>query len=243
MALIPGIEQRQPAADDADVPSGPALLVVDDSVMYREGLAAILAGEWGASAVRTAADLASMTMAIDRQAPKLILLNLASADSRALLVAAREASPASRVVVIGVREDDVDEIIACADLGVAGYHLRSEPVERLLKLIVAVDAGESLCSPRVAAIIMARLSTLAASQVPTTRVVDLTPREVQILSLVDLGLSNKEIADRLRIEVHTVKHHVHNVLTKCGVRRRAEAAAILRRRGASPDRAVPSTKN
>ncbi len=166
MALIPGIEQRQPAADDADVPSGPALLVVDDSVMYREGLAAILAGEWGASAVRTAADLASMTMAIDRQAPKVILLNLASADSRALLVAAREASPASRVVVIGVREDDVDEIIACADLGVAGYHLRSEPVERLLKLIVAVDAGESLCSPRVTAIIMARLSTLAARSGP-----------------------------------------------------------------------------
>ena len=160
MPLIPGIDQRQLAGDDADVRPGPALLVVDDSAMYREGLATILAGEWGASAVRTADDLASMTMAIDRQAPKVILLNLASADSRALLVAAREASPASRVVVIGVREYDVDEIIACADLGVAGYHLRSEPVERLLKLIVAVEAGESLCSPRVAAIIMARLSAL-----------------------------------------------------------------------------------
>jgi DNA-binding NarL/FixJ family response regulator len=243
MALIPGIEQRQPAGDDADMPQDPALLVVDDSAMYREGLATILAGEWGASAVRTASDLASMAMAIDRQAPKVILLNLASADSRALLVAAREASPASRVVVIGVREDDVDEIITCADLGVAGYHLRSEPVERLLKLIVSVDAGESLCSPRVAAIIMARLSALVAGQVPTTRVVDLTPREVQILSLIDLGLSNREIADRLHIEIHTVKHHVHNLLNKCGVRRRAEAAAILRRRGGSPEFPVPSTKN
>ena len=243
MALIPGIEQRQPAGDDADVHAGPALLVVDDSAMYREGLANILVGEWGASAVRTADDLASMTMAIERQAPKVILLNLASADSYALLVAAREASPASRVVVIGVREDDVDEIITCADLGVAGYHLRSEPVERLLKLIVAVDAGESLCSPRIAAIIMARLSALVANQVPTTRVVDLTPREVQILSLIDLGLSNKEIADRLRIEIHTVKHHVHNLLNKCGVRRRAEAAAILRRRDRSHEGAVPSPRN
>jgi DNA-binding NarL/FixJ family response regulator len=243
MASLPGIEQRQPAGDDADMPQGPALLVVDDSAMYREGLATILAGEWGASAVRTASDLASMAMAIDRQAPKVILLNLASADSRALLVAAREASPASRVVVIGVREDDVDEIVTCADLGVAGYHLRSEPVERLLKLIVSVDAGESLCSPRVAAIIMARLSALVAGQVPTTRVVDLTPREVQILSLIDLGLSNREIADRLRIEIHTVKHHVHNLLNKCGVRRRADAAATLRRRGGSPESPVPSTKN
>jgi DNA-binding NarL/FixJ family response regulator len=242
MPLIPGSDQRQLAGDDADGRPAPALLVVDDSAMYRQGLATILAEEWGASAVRTADDLASMITAIDRLAPTLILLNLASADSRALLVAAREGSPASRVVVIGVRESDVDEIIACADLGVAGYHLRSEPVERLLKLIVAVEAGESLCSPRVAAIIMTRLSDLAASQVPTTKVVDLTPREVQILSLIDLGLSNKEIADRLCIEVHTVKHHVHNVLTKCGVRRRAEAVAILRRRGESPQWAVPSTK-
>ncbi len=116
-------------------------------------------------------------------------------------------------------------------------------MERLLKLIVAVDAGESLCSPRIAAIIMARLSALVANQVPTTRVVDLTPREVQILSLIDLGLSNKEIADRLRIEIHTVKHHVHNLLNKCGVRRRAEAAAILRRRDRSHEGAVPSPRN
>jgi DNA-binding NarL/FixJ family response regulator len=219
------------------------VLLVDDSAMYRQGLATILAREWGASAVRTAADVASMRMAIDSQVPNIILLNLASADSRVLLQAARKASPASRVVVIGVREHDEDEIVACADLGVAGYHLRSEPVERLMKLIVAVDAGETLCSPRVTAILMARLSYLAATQAPTARVLGLSPREVQILSLVDLGLSNKEIADRLCIEVHTVKNHVHNVLAKCGVRRRADAAAILHCPGGSPVAAERSAKN
>jgi DNA-binding NarL/FixJ family response regulator len=229
-------KERRPADEGAEVPSGRAMkvLIVDDSAIYREGLAAILAKEWGASAVRTAEDLASMGVAIDRQVPNVILLNLASADSHALLLAAREASPASRVVVIGVREHDEDEIIACADLGVAGYHLRSEPLEQLIKLMVAVDAGETLCSPRVTAIIMARLSSLAATRAPAARVLDLTPREVQILRLVDLGLSNKEIADRLCIEVHTVKNHVHNVLAKCGVRRRSDAAAILYRRGGSP---------
>jgi len=209
------------------------VLVVDDSAMYREGLAASLAAEWGESAVHSAADLASMRMAIDRQVPDVILLNLASADSHALFLAARQASPASRVVVIGVRERDEDEIVACADLGVAGYHLRSEPLERLMTLIVAVDAGETMCSPRVTAIIMARLSSLAANQAPAARVLGLTPREVQILRLVDLGLSNKEIADRLCVEVHTVKNHMHNVLAKCGVRRRADAAAILHRRDGS----------
>ena len=219
------------------------VLIVDDSAVYREGLATILAREWGASAVLTAADHASMRTAIDRQVPDVILLNLASADSHALLLTAREASPASRVVVIGVREHDEDEIVACADLGVAGYHLRSEPLEQLMKLIVAVDAGETLCSPRVTAIIMARLSALAANQAPTARVLGLTPREVQILRLVDLGLSNQEIADRLCIEVHTVKNHVHNMLAKCGVRRRADAAAILHRPDGSPTACERSAKN
>src|ERR1700737_316235 len=135
-------KERRAADDGAEVPSGRAMkvLIVDDSAIYREGLAAILAKEWGASAVRTAEDLASMRIAIDRQVPNVILLNLASADSHALLLAAREASPASRVVVIGVREHDEAEIVACADVGVAGYHLRSEPLEQLIKLMVAVDA-------------------------------------------------------------------------------------------------------
>jgi DNA-binding NarL/FixJ family response regulator len=238
-------KERQVADDGAEVPIGRAMnvLIVDDSALYREGLAAILAREWGTSAVHTAADLASMRIAIDRQVPNVILLNLASADSHALLLAAREASPASRVVVIGVREHDEAEIISCADLGVAGYHLRSEPLEQLIKLMLAVDAGETLCSPRVTAIIMARLSSLAETQTPTARVLGLTPREVQILRLVDLGLSNKEIADRLCIEVHTVKNHVHNVLAKCGVRRRADAAAILCRRGGSVIAGERSAKN
>jgi DNA-binding NarL/FixJ family response regulator len=238
-------KDRRAADDGADVPSGRAMkvLIVDDSAIYREGLAAILAKEWVASAVDTAEDLASMRIAIDRQVPSVILLNLASANSHALLLAAREASPASRVVVIGVREHDEADISACADLGVAGYHLRSEPLGQLIKLMVAVNAGETLCSPRVMAIIMTRLSSLAATQAPAARVPDLTPREVQILQLVDLGLSNKEIADRLCIEVHTVKNHVHNVLAKCGVRRRADAAAILHRRGGSAVAGERSAKN
>ncbi|WP_435592828.1 LuxR C-terminal-related transcriptional regulator [Nocardia sp. bgisy118] len=207
---------------------------MDDSALYREGLATILAEEWGPDAVCTASDLGSMSAAIGRDGPDIILLNLASEDSRALLLAARATSSATRVVVLGVREHDRDEIIECAELGVAGYHLRSEPLDQLLKLIVAVAAGDSLCSPRVTAILLARISANAAPQASEARVLGLSPREAQILELVDLGLSNREIADRLCIEVHTVKNHMHNLLAKLGVRRRAEAAAVLRGRCVPP---------
>jgi DNA-binding NarL/FixJ family response regulator len=63
--------------------------------------------------------------------------------------------------------------------------------------------------------------------------VALTVRELQIVALVDIGLSNKEIARRLCIEVPTVKNHVHRILDKLGVRNRAEAAAWARRHEAA----------
>ena len=65
----------------------------------------------------------------------------------------------------------------------------------------------------------------------------LTPRQAQVLALVDEGLSNKEIAQRLSIQEQTVKNHMHRILRKFGVHRRSEAAARMRRRrGRSPNR-------
>jgi DNA-binding NarL/FixJ family response regulator len=77
------------------------------------------------------------------------------------------------------------------------------------------------------------VSTLASAQAAIAGVQPLealTAREREILRLIDDGCSNKEIAQRLSIEVTTVKNHVHHILEKLGVRRRAEAAAALRRR-------------
>jgi two-component system, NarL family, nitrate/nitrite response regulator NarL len=64
---------------------------------------------------------------------------------------------------------------------------------------------------------------------------ELTPRECEILEMIELGLSNKEIARKLRIEVGTVKNHVHNILDKMNVRRRNQAAHRVRVRGWAQD--------
>ena len=75
---------------------------------------------------------------------------------------------------------------------------------------------------------MRRLALLARNRPQDGRGRALTRREREILELIDEGLSNKQIAQRLRIELPTVKNHVHHILGKLGVHRRAEAAAVAR---------------
>jgi DNA-binding NarL/FixJ family response regulator len=85
-----------------------------------------------------------------------------------------------------------------------------------------------LCSPRVSAILLRRLSALASQRQAADTELVLTAREAQILKMLELGLSNRDIADQLCIAVHTVKNHMHSLLSKLGVSTRAQAAALSR---------------
>jgi DNA-binding NarL/FixJ family response regulator len=106
--------------------------------------------------------------------------------------------------------------------------MRSDSLGDLITLIHNVAAGRSFCPPPVSTILLRRLSNLAAQSQQAGRDLALTPREAQILKMLELGRSNSEIAARLDIAVHTVKNHVHNLLTKLGVNTRAEAAGLSR---------------
>jgi two-component system, NarL family, nitrate/nitrite response regulator NarL len=132
--------------------------------------------------------------------------------------------PQVRVVALGVPETD-GHVLACIEAGVAGYVPRDGSLETLVATLMGVDRGEVLCSPRIIGSLFRRVAELAAQpQPPLER---LTVRELEILELIDQGLTNKEIARRLCIELSTVKNHVHNILEKLQVRRRADAAAWM----------------
>ena len=203
------------------------VLIVDDSRLYREYLAGVIAAH-GVVNPGVAWDLPSLITAIENMKPRVILFNMATRDNAILLRQALKLSPTIRVIVLGMSEDDEPEIVACAEAGVAGYHLRTESLGDLLILIQKVAAGASLCSPRKSAILLRRLSALASQRQPTEKELVLTAREAQILKMLELGLSNRDIADQLCIAVHTVKNHVHSLLTKLGVSTRAQAAALSR---------------
>jgi DNA-binding NarL/FixJ family response regulator len=203
------------------------VLIIDDSKLCREYLAGVVAAN-GAAVPGVAWDLSSLVTAFEAATPRVILLNTATRDSAILLRRALEMSPHARVIALGLSEEDESEIVACAEAGVAGYHTRTQSLEDLLLLIRRVAAGESFCSPRVSAILLRRLSALASQRQPVGEELVLTAREAQILRMLELGLSNREIAGQLCIAVHTVKNHVHSLLTKLGVSTRAQAAALSR---------------
>ena len=92
--------------------------------------------------------------------------------------------------------------------------------------VESVIRGEAFCSPQVAGALFKRIAALAAEARPAESFGLLSRREQEILALVRSGLSNKEIAVRLTIEVATVKNHIHSVLTKLHVGTRAQAASL-----------------
>lgn len=146
-----------------------------------------------------------------------------------------------RTIVVGVPDTEQD-ILTCIECeGAAGYLLMNASLEDLLNNIKAIMKGEALCSPRIASLAFSRVSSLArqmrAGGPSTNNGTGLTRREAEIVKLIDDGLSNKEIAVRLHIEVSTVKNHVHNILDKLQLHNRYSAVKLLKEQGIAISRA------
>ncbi len=201
------------------------ILIVDDCTLYRENLASVL-GANRAVAPCVAWDLPSLQTALEEGTPHIVLLSTSTKDAAALLKTIVANSPDAKVIAMGVSENDETTIVACAEAGVTGYHLRSESFEDLLMMIRNIRHADTGCSPRVGAILLRRLSMLAAERQPEPEELVLTAREIQILRMLEKGLSNRDIADQLCIALHTVKNHVHSLLGKLGVSSRAQAVAV-----------------
>ncbi|WP_293236679.1 response regulator transcription factor [Mycolicibacterium sp.] len=200
---------------------------MDDTALHRGTLANALRMH-GALDLGAAWDLVSLARACAEVQPNIVLLRIGTHDSMEMLRAASEIDPGVKVIVLGVSNDDETQIVACAGAGVAGYHTRRESLGDLLILISRVAAGEMSFSPAFTATLLHRLAALASQRRTSERELVLTDREAQILQMLELGLSNHDIAVQLSIAVHTVKNHVHNLLKKLGVATRADAAALAR---------------
>jgi two-component system nitrate/nitrite response regulator NarL len=217
-----------------DVRAAPAeptqVVVVADVRLYREGLAAHLACRPDLKVLGTASDRESALALCAAVQPQVIVVDMGTRDGLDIVRATKALNAGVKVVAFGMDESESD-VVACAEAGVDGCLPYDGSIDDLVAAIASCTRGELICSPRIAAILFRRVGALGSGHSEGIDRSGLTTRERQIVNLIDGGLSNKEIALRLNIEVPTVKNHVHNILEKLNVATRAEAAARLRGRG------------
>jgi two-component system nitrate/nitrite response regulator NarL len=197
------------------------LFLIAATAVYGEILSRRLAEEGCGIVVGTSTSVPAALEALTQLQPEIVLMDLTAAQPLAEIQAVASAAQCARIVALGIAETP-HRVVACAEAGVAGYVTRDAAFDELVETLRQVRAGEVSCSPRVAAALFDRLRE-RVSTASTASI--LTPREREILALIDQGLSNKEIARRLHIELATVKNHVHHILAKLQVRGRGEAAA------------------
>ena len=206
-----------------------SLVVIAPVRFYRDGLAALFAERDGFAVAATAVDREDGLARIRERSPDIVLVALAPSTGPTLVREIVATAPDTSVIVLGVRDDD-PEVLPLAEAGAAGYVTTEASADELVHVVEGVARGEMPCSPLLAATLLRRVAVLAQERGIPPSLASLTAREREIVALIDEGLSNKEIAHDLSIEVTTVKNHVHNILEKLNVRRRADAAALMRKR-------------
>ncbi len=162
----------------------------------------------------------------------IVLVSATLSDNGALELTKKicQKYPEIKVIVVGLPELK-NAILQYVMAGASGYVLQDVTVDRLFNNIQAVQEGKALVSPTMAAAFMETITKLAhvtaRPHLEPDAYSELTPRELEVLKLINEGLTNQEIAGKLHIEVGTVKNHVHNILRKLDVASRENAAAHL----------------
>jgi DNA-binding NarL/FixJ family response regulator len=203
-----------------------SVFVVSGVRLYRDGICRLLEHGRDIRVAGVAASHRAAVPALLARPVDVILLDTTLPDADDAL---RElGAPDQKVVVLGVVEREED-VIGWAEKGAAGYDSRDGSSDDLTATIRTVARDGTLFPPQMVAALLRRLAARAAA---STRAANapgelLTPRERQVADLIGEGLSNKEIAQRLCIELPTVKNHVHNILRKLECSRRGQAAAQM----------------
>jgi two-component system, NarL family, nitrate/nitrite response regulator NarL len=206
------------------------VLILSETRFLGEGLAQALARDARVSMCGFCVDFQDGLAKIAEVRPEIVLLDAALQWGPDAVGCIHSISRHLKVVVFAVTETS-DNIIAWAKAGVAGYIPQTAALADVASLLGCITHDEQTCSSRVAASLLRHLSQAAIAgddRNGAPAALALTARETQVVELLAAGLSNKDIARRLNIGVATTKSHVHNLLGKLGVQRRAQVARWMR---------------
>jgi len=206
------------------------ILLVDDHILFRDGLVSLLGAQPDLKIVGQAGSMKEAIALTRTVLPHLVLMNMVLPDgtgvdaTRSILAE----TPNTRIVVLTINDNE-ELLFDAIRAGVIGYLPKTARAVELLETLRGVMRGEAGISGTTARRILDEFVRLTPPH--SNEVATLTSREVQVLRELANGASNQEIANRLVISENTVKNHVRNVLVKLHFHSRREAADYARRHG------------
>jgi DNA-binding NarL/FixJ family response regulator len=209
------------------------LMLVDDHVLFREGLVSLINAQPDLEVVGEAGSVAESVALARAVRPDLILMDFSLPDGTGLeaTVTILAEQPQIQIVFLTFHEDD-ERLFDAIRAGARGYLLKNVSSAKLLAYVRGVKAGEAALMPQMTSRILEEFARLPTPARPLPEAPSvLTDREAEVLRELASGASNRDIADRLVISENTVKNHVRSILSKLGLQNRREAARFAREQG------------
>ncbi|MEV4001596.1 response regulator transcription factor [Actinomadura sp. NPDC049753] len=217
------------------------VLIADDQVMIRDGLAALLSSDPGIEVIGQAGNGREAVEMARRLDPDVVVMDIRMPEMDGLAATAEladspdpDADPAdARPKVLMLTTFDLDEYVYEAlGAGASGFLLKDASAADLVNGVRVVAAGDALLAPSITRRLIGDFARRRRHQRPSPKATaGLTPRELDVLRLMARGLSNAEIAAELVLAEQTVKTHVGHVLTKLGLRDRTQAVVYAYENG------------
>ena len=207
-----------------------SVLIADDEELVRAGFRAILESQPGITVAGEAADGHDAVDLARKRRPDVVLMDVQMPGCDGLEATRRilaDAGDEPGVAVLMLTTFDLNEYVYEAlRAGASGFLLKDVPPEQLIAAIRVVAAGDGLIAPTITKRLIEQFARAAPPRLPPAGLDELTPREVEVLTLVARGLSNGEIAEELTLSEATVKTHVKRVLAKLRARDRVQAVVL-----------------
>jgi DNA-binding NarL/FixJ family response regulator len=203
------------------------VLIADDQSLVRAGFRLVLENHPDMEVVGEASNGREAVYSAGRLAPDVVLMDIRMPELDGI-AATREITARDQARVLVLTTYDLDEYVYDAlQAGASGFLLKDTPPEQLADGIRAVAGGEALLAPTVTRRLIEEFTRVGRSpRVRPPELDELTPRELEVLTLLARGLSNAEIAAELVLGETTVKTHVTHVLGKLGLRDRVQAVVL-----------------
>ncbi|MFW6718825.1 response regulator [Streptomyces sp. MAR4 CNY-716] len=205
------------------------ILLADDQKLVRAGFRSILQDEDDLDVVGEASDGAAAVAACRELRPDVVLMDIRMPDTDGLEAARRIAADERladvRVVILTTFDLD-DYVYGALRAGAAGFLVKDTEPEELIHAVRVAARGDALISPSVTRRLIAEFAGRVKAPEPSPRLNALTERETEVMQLVAAGLTNDEIAARLVLSPATAKTHVSRIMTKLGVRDRAQLVVL-----------------